>query len=192
MKKLLVALFLVLTFVSFAFADVTVKLGVTGSVYDEMWQPVKEMLAKEGINLEVIQFTDYVTPNRALADGDIDLNGFQHQIYFKDELESRGYKLTNIANTFVVPLNLYSIKIKTLDEIKDGDVIAKVYLIKDKSLLTFRSAASEESVARRVCWSTSCWVRRLSRWAPASCWMVRSIPLYLTFILHIYLGICRS
>ena len=124
MKKLLVALFLVLSFVSFAFADVTVKLGVTGSVYDEMWQPVKEMLAKEGINLEVIQFTDYVTPNRALADGDIDLNGFQHQIYFKDELESRGYKLTNIANTFVVPLNLYSIKIKTLDEIKDGDVIA--------------------------------------------------------------------
>ena len=89
-----------------------------------MWQPVKEMLAKQGINLEVIQFTDYVTPNRALADGDIDLNGFQHQIYFADELQSRGYKLTNIANTFVVPLNLYSIKIKTLDEIKDGDVIA--------------------------------------------------------------------
>ena len=124
MKKFLVALILVFAFVNFAFADVTVRLGVTGSVYDEMWQPVKEMLAKEGINLEVIQFTDYVTPNRALADGDIDLNGFQHQIYFKDELESRGYKLTNIANTFVVPLNLYSIKIKTLDEIKDGDVIA--------------------------------------------------------------------
>ena len=124
MKKFLVALVLVLSFVSFAFADVTVRLGVTGSVYDEMWQPVKEMLAKEGINLEVIQFSDYVTPNRALADGDIDLNGFQHQIYFADELESRGYKLTNIANTFVVPLNMYSRKIKTVDEIKDGDVIA--------------------------------------------------------------------
>ena len=100
------------------------RLGVTGSVYDEMWQPVKEMLAKQGIDLEVIQFTDYVTPNRALADGDIDLNGFQHRIYLNDEIESRGYKITNIANTFVVPLNLYSIKIKTLDEIKDGDVIA--------------------------------------------------------------------
>ena len=112
-KKFFVALVLVLALIATASADVTVKLGVTGSVYDEMWQPVKEMLAKQGINLEVIQFTDYVTPNRALADGDIDLNGFQHQIYFKDELESRGYKLTNIANTFVVPLNLYSIKIKT-------------------------------------------------------------------------------
>ena len=123
-RKLFVAVVLVLALVAGAFADQTVRLGVTGSVYDEMWQPVKEMLTKQGINLEVIQFTDYVTPNRALADGDIDLNGFQHQIYFADELQSRGYKLTNIANTFVVPLNLYSIKIKTLDEIKDGDVIA--------------------------------------------------------------------
>ena len=121
-KKLVVALLVALA-VS-AGADVTVRLGVTGSVYDEMWQPVKDMLKKEGINLEVIQFTDYVTPNRALADGDIDLNGFQHRIYFEDELASRGYKLTNIANTFVVPLNLYSIKIKSLDELKDGDVIA--------------------------------------------------------------------
>lgn len=123
-RKVLLSLALVLALAVGASADVTVRLGVTGSVYDEMWQPVKDMLAKEGINLEVIQFTDYVTPNRALADGDIDLNGFQHRIYFADELESRGYKLTNIANTFVVPLNLYSTKIRTLDEIKDGDVIA--------------------------------------------------------------------
>ena len=123
-RKLFVAFILVLALTAGAFAAQTVRLGVTGSVYDEMWQPVKDSLAKQGINLEIIQFTDYVTPNRALADGDIDLNGFQHQIYFKDELESRGYKLTNIANTFVVPLNLYSIKIKTLDEVKDGDVIA--------------------------------------------------------------------
>ena len=123
-KKFVVAFALVLALVASASAAVTVRLGVTGSVYDEMWAPVKEMLAKQDINLEVIQFTDYVTPNRALADGDIDLNGFQHRIYFADELESRGYKLTNIANTFVVPLNLYSIKIKTLDEVKDGDVIA--------------------------------------------------------------------
>ena len=123
-KKFFVALVLVLVLAFSASADVTVRLGVTGSVYDEMWQPVKEMLAKQGINLEVVDFKDYVTPNRALADGDIDLNGFQHRIYLNDEISSRGYKITNIANTFVVPLNLYSRKIKTLDEIKDGDVIA--------------------------------------------------------------------
>ncbi|MBQ7594579.1 MAG: MetQ/NlpA family ABC transporter substrate-binding protein [Synergistaceae bacterium] len=123
-KKFLLSFVLVLVLALTASADVVVRLGVTGSVYDEMWEPVKEILAKQGITLEVIQFTDYVTPNRALDDGDIDLNGFQHRIYFADELASRNYKLTNIANTFVVPLNLYSIKIKSLDEIKDGDVIA--------------------------------------------------------------------
>ena len=124
MKKIFLALVLVFALVLSASADQIVRLGVTGSVYDELWQPAKEILAKKGITLEVIQFTDYVTPNRALDDGDIDLNGFQHQIYFKDELSSRGYKLTNIANTFVVPLNLYSTKVKKLSDIKDGDVIA--------------------------------------------------------------------
>ncbi len=125
MKKALLAVVLVLALALGAQAESkTVRLGVTGSIYDEMWAPAKALLAKEGITLDVVQFTDYVTPNRALDDGDIDLNGFQHQIYFKDELENRGYKLVNIANTFVVPLNLYSVKIKTVGEIKDGDVIA--------------------------------------------------------------------
>ena len=124
MKKAFLAVVLVLAVAFGAQAAQTVRLGVTGSVYDDMWAPAKAILAKEGIELEVVQFTDYVTPNRALDDGDIDLNGFQHQIYFKDELENRGYKLTNIANTFVVPLNLYSEKIKTVAEIKDGVIIA--------------------------------------------------------------------
>ena len=81
-----------------ALAAQTVRLGVTGSVYDELWAAAKKSLADEGINLEIIQFTDYVTPNRALNDGDIDLNGFQHRIYFADELSNRDYNLTNIAN----------------------------------------------------------------------------------------------
>ena len=127
MKKILVlalALALVLSAAAFAAETKTVRLGVTGSVYDELWAPAKELLAKQGINLEIIQFTDYVTPNRALDEGDIDLNAFQHRIYLNDEIANRGYKISNIANTFVVPLNLYSIKIKKLDEIKDGDIIA--------------------------------------------------------------------
>ena len=145
-KKFFVALVLVLVLAFSASADVTVRLGVTGSVYNEMWQPVKEMLAKQGINLEVVDFKDYVTPNRALADGDIDLNGFQHRIYFADELESRNYKLTNIANTFVVPLNLYSIKIKSLDDIKDGDVI-EAYTMEE--IATSITEANKAAARRR-------------------------------------------
>lgn len=103
---------------------ITVKLGVVGSIYEELWTPAKEALEKEGINLEIVQFSDYVTPNNALANGEIDLNAFQHQIYLDSEIENYGYKIENIGNTFIIPLNLYSNKVASLEEIKDGDTIA--------------------------------------------------------------------
>ena len=71
-----------------------------------------------------MQFSDYVTPNNALNNGEIDLNAFQHQIYLNSEIESYGYEIQNIGNTFIIPLNVYSDKIKSLDELKDGDTVA--------------------------------------------------------------------
>ncbi len=103
---------------------VTVKLGVVGSIYEDLWTPAKEALKGEGIDLEIVQFSDYVTPNNALANGEIDLNAFQHRIYLKNEIESYSYKIENIGNTFIIPLNLYSSKVKSVSEIKDGDTIA--------------------------------------------------------------------
>ena len=76
---------------------VTVKLGVVGGIYDDLWAPAKEALAGEGIDLEIVQFSDYVTPNNALANGDIDLNSFQHRIYLQSEIENYGYEIQNIA-----------------------------------------------------------------------------------------------
>ena len=103
---------------------IDIKLGVVGSIYDDLWKSAKEKLADEGINLEIVQFSDYVTPNNALANGEIDLNSFQHQIYLQSEIDQYGYDITNIGNTFIIPLNLYSEKIKSVDELKDGDTIA--------------------------------------------------------------------
>lgn len=103
---------------------VTLKLGVVGSVYEELWAPAQEALKEEGIDLEIVQFSDYVTPNNALANGEIDLNAFQHQIYLESEIEEYGYELTNIGNTFIIPLNLYSKKVDSVEEIKDGDTVA--------------------------------------------------------------------
>ena len=103
---------------------VTVKLGVVGGIYDDLWAPAKEALAGEGIDLEIVQFSDYVTPNNALANGDIDLNSFQHRIYLQSEIENYGYEIQNIGNTFIIPLNLYSQKVSSVDELKDGDVVA--------------------------------------------------------------------
>lgn len=104
--------------------SVTVKLGVVGGIYDDLWAPAKEALADEGIDLEIVQFSDYVTPNNALANGDIDLNAFQHRIYLQSEIDNYGYAIQNIGNTFIIPLNLYSQKVSSVDELKDGDVVA--------------------------------------------------------------------
>ena len=103
---------------------IDLKIGVVGSVYDELWAPAAAKLKDEGINLEIVQFTDYVTPNNALANGEIDLNAFQHQIYLAKEVEQYDYKIQAIGNTFIIPLNVYSDKIKSIDELKDGDKIA--------------------------------------------------------------------
>ncbi len=103
---------------------VTVKLGVVGSIYEDLWTPAQEALKAEGINLEFVQFSDYVTPNNALANGEIDLNAFQHRIYLQSEIDSYGYEIENIGNTFIIPLNLYSQKVSSVDELKDGDTVA--------------------------------------------------------------------
>lgn len=102
----------------------TVKMGVTGTIYEELYAPAKKKLAAEGIDLEIVQFSDYTTPNAALADGDIDLNRFQHRIFFATELEKKGYKLSNIGNTFVQPMHLYSANVASVDEIADGAKVA--------------------------------------------------------------------
>ncbi len=103
---------------------VTVKLGIVGGINEDLWAPAKATLAEEGIDLELVNFSDYVTPNRALNDGEIDLNAFQHRIYLRGEIDSYGYEIQNIGNTFIAPLSLFSDKISSVDELKDGDVIA--------------------------------------------------------------------
>lgn len=104
--------------------ETTVKIGVVGSVYDELWAPAKEALKEEGINLEIVQFSDYNTPNNALNSGEIDLNAFQHQIFLQSDVEANGYEVETIGYTFIIPLNVYSNKVTSIDEIKDGDTIA--------------------------------------------------------------------
>ena len=103
---------------------VTVKLGVVCAIYDDIWKPAQEALKAEGINLEIVQFSDYVTPNNALANGEIDLNAFQHRIYLQGEIANYGYEIQNIGNTFIAPMSLFSSKISSVSELKDGDIIA--------------------------------------------------------------------
>lgn len=99
-----------------------VQIGIVGEL-TEPWGPAIEELAKEDIEVRIIQFADYVLPNQALADGEIDLNAFQHIAFLNNEIESKGFDLTPIGNTMIAPLNLYSDKIGSPDEIKENDKI---------------------------------------------------------------------
>ena len=123
---LVLALTLVLSLGASALADgeqTVVKLGVVGE-NNEQWQPVIDALAEEGVTLELVKFADYTTPNRALADGEIDLNAFQHIAFLESDIEANGYDLTPIGDTILAPLGVYSDKIDSLDELQDGDTIA--------------------------------------------------------------------
>mgnify|MGYP000940478276 CR=1 FL=1 len=103
--------------------EVVIKLGVVGE-NNEQWDPVIEKLAEDNIKLELVKFADYSLPNRALNDGEIDLNAFQHYAYLNKDVESNGYKIEAIGETLVAPLGVFSNKIKDLSELKDSDTIA--------------------------------------------------------------------
>ena len=100
-----------------------VKLGLVGEDTD-VWDNVKERLAKDGIEIEYVKFTEYSQPNAALADGSIDLNAFQHQIFLDSYQEEHKTDLVSIGNTVNAPLGIYSKKIKDVKELKEGDTVA--------------------------------------------------------------------
>jgi len=99
--------------------EVHVRIGVVGSNTDT-WDFVSEQLAPEGINLEVISFSDFQQPNQALVEGEIELNAFQHQIFLDAFNEANGTDLTPIAQTFIAPLGIYSLAIEDISEVGEG------------------------------------------------------------------------
>lgn len=100
----------------------TVRLGVVGE-NNEAWEHVQEQLADEGIDLEIVTFSDYQTPNVALADGEIDLNAFQTVIFLDDFNDDTGNDLTPIGDTTLNPLGIYSEQVEDVEDIGEGETI---------------------------------------------------------------------
>lgn len=105
-------------------SKVVLKVGATPVPHAEILEFIKPDLEKEGIDLQIVQFTDYVTPNSALNDGSLDANFHQHKPFLDSLINDRGYALTPIANIHVEPIGLYSSKFKNIDELPNGAVIA--------------------------------------------------------------------
>ena len=103
----------------------TVKVGVVGE-YNEQWDTINQLLEKDKIKVELVKFSDYAIPNRALNDGEIDLNAFQHKAFLENDIKQKGYQLEAIGDTVIAPLSIYNNKdkVSSVEEIKDGDIIA--------------------------------------------------------------------
>lgn len=102
----------------------TVKVGVVGE-YNAQWDTVNKLLEKDNIKVELKKFTDYAAPNRALNDGEIDLNAFQTKSYLAKSVEDFKYDIEAIGDTIVAPLAIYNNKDKVskIEDIKDGAII---------------------------------------------------------------------
>lgn len=103
---------------------VTIKVGASPAPHAEILEVAKEILAKENISLEIVEFNDYVLPNTSLEDGSIDANYFQHITYMNDFNESKGTHLVSVAEVHYEPFAIYPGKAASLAELKDGDQIA--------------------------------------------------------------------
>lgn len=101
-----------------------IRVGVTGD-YNAQWDTINKLLSKEGLKVKLVKYSDYATPNRALNDGDIDLNAFQHKAFLENDRARNGYKIEAIGDTIVTPIRLFNnkSKIKSVADIKDGDII---------------------------------------------------------------------
>lgn len=102
---------------------ITVKIGINGAD-GELWPLLKEKAAKENIEIELVEFADYTLPNNALAQGDIDMNAFQHIAFLGQYVKESGKDIVPIGSTMLAPMGLYSEKINDIAELKEGDKIA--------------------------------------------------------------------
>ncbi|WP_400162457.1 MetQ/NlpA family ABC transporter substrate-binding protein [Brevibacillus sp. TJ4] len=101
----------------------TLKIGVMGGAEEEIWKVAKEVAAKDGLELELVPFNDYVLPNKALDNGDLDANAFQHVPYLEEFNANHGTKIVKLADTINFPIGMYSETIKDVSELKEGDLV---------------------------------------------------------------------
>jgi len=97
-----------------------IKVGVSAGSADQIVEVVKKVAAQEGLELQVVTFSDYLQPNEALAAGDLDANAFQHKPFLDSQIKARGYKIVPVGLTITAPLGIYSKKYKSIDQLPQG------------------------------------------------------------------------
>lgn len=102
-----------------------VSVGTISGPETQLMQVAKLVLLKQfNLHLKIIEFSDYSLPNRALSEGSLDANMFQHQIYLDEEIKNRHYNLIALAKIFIYPMGIYSKKIRVLNDIQPNATVA--------------------------------------------------------------------
>ena len=115
---------------SYAAVKNEISVGITPGYSEQVMEYAAKEAAKQGLTVNIKTFSDYVTPDQALAAGDIDLNSFQHGPFLQAFNEKNGTHLVSIGNTYLAPLRVYSNKITSIKDVPDG---AKVSIPNDPS-----------------------------------------------------------
>lgn len=101
-----------------------IKVGVTPGEHAEILEQIVPLAEARGLNIDVVEFSDYVVPNTALADGDLHANSFQHVPFLENQIKDRGFDLVVVAKTITTPMGVYSSKVKSLEELPEGANVA--------------------------------------------------------------------
>ena len=133
----------------------TIKIGASPTPHAEILGAVKEALAADGYTLEIVEYNDYVLPNTAVEDGDLDANYFQHTPYLEDFNLNNGTHIVSAGSIHYEPFGVYSDKITSLDEITEGAMIAvpndgsnearALFVLQQEGLITLKEGTSVAS-----------------------------------------------
>lgn len=162
MKKLAaVLLCAALALPSLAGAEtVKIKVGASPTPHAELLKVANEVLKPQGYEIEIVEYADYVQPNMALDAKELDANYFQHKPYLDDFVKEKGVALVSLGTVHYEPFGIYAGKTKSLDDLKDGAVVAvpndttnearALLLLQDKGLLKLKDGAGLTATRRDI------------------------------------------
>jgi len=129
--------------------DAVLKVGATVGPHAQVAEAVAKEAAKQGLKVEVIEFSDYITPNAALADGSLDLNSYQHQPFLTNFNQNHGSHLVSLGNSILMRMGIYSNKFHSIDDLPNNALVAipndptnggrGLLLLADAHLITLKS-----------------------------------------------------
>lgn len=135
----------------------SIKVGISVGNAEKIFEVVKKVAARNGLDVQVVVFNDYQLPNAALAAGDLDANAFQHKPFLDNQIKARGFDIVPVGLTVTAPLGYYSRKIKTVQELPDGASVGiqndpsngnrALLLLQSAGLLTLKPEAVKNNTA---------------------------------------------